>query len=162
MIPSFMPDNIDEYNNIMLLCRVHHKIVDDQSETYTTDLLLQLRKSHEAWVASQLSQDEAPKPIRIRRISGNVPAHLVRLTTGRALLDIVRDAQAYSFDNDEPRSKEEADEIASFLQVAQDWGEVGLMDAGEIVSAAFSLSESIRVIESQGFLCVRGSRAAGS
>lgn len=149
--PSVTADRIDEYPNRILLCRVHHKLVDDQSETYTTDLLLQLKEQHEAWVADQLSERGKPKPVRIRRVPGNIPSHLVRLTTGRALLNVVRDAQSYSFDNDEPRSKEEADEIAGFLQVVQDWGEVGLMEAGETVSASFSLTESIQAMERLGF-----------
>jgi hypothetical protein len=27
-------DNLEEYDNLILLCKVHHKLVDDQSETY--------------------------------------------------------------------------------------------------------------------------------
>ena len=149
--PSVTADSIDEYQNRILLCRVHHKVIDDQAETYTADRLLQLKERHETWVADQLNQDREPNPVRIRRVHGKIPTHLVRVTSGRALLNIVMDAEAYSFDSDEPRSKEEADEIAGFLQVVQDWGEVGLTEAGEIVSAAFSLTESIQGMESLGF-----------
>jgi hypothetical protein len=144
-------DCIDDYQNLILLCKVHHKLVDDQSETYTADLLLGLKERHEAWVSEQLNEGGQTRPVRIRRIRENVPNQLVRLMSGRALLDIVTNAQSYAFDNDELRSKEESDEIAGFLQELQDWGEVGLTEAGEIVSASFSLTERIQEMERLGF-----------
>lgn len=149
--PSVVADCIDDYQNLILLCKVHHKLVDDQSETYTADLLLGLKERHEAWVSEQLNEGGKTRRVRIRRIRENVPNQLVRLMSGRALLDIVTNAQSYAFDNDELRSKEESDEIAGFLQELQDWGEVGLTEAGEIVSASFSLTERIQEMERLGF-----------
>lgn len=48
-----------------------------------------------------------------------------------------------------PRKVKES--LAGFLQVVQDWGEVGLMEAGEIVPASFTLTESIQDMERLGF-----------
>ena len=52
--PKFSVDEIDSYPNLILLCRVHHKIIDDQSETFTVDILHQLKANHEKWVADAL------------------------------------------------------------------------------------------------------------
>lgn len=41
--------------NLLLLCKRHHKIVDDDPATYTIDVLLQAKTSHDKWVASTLS-----------------------------------------------------------------------------------------------------------
>ena len=32
-------DDLDEYDNLVLLCKVHDKLVDDQPETYPVDRL---------------------------------------------------------------------------------------------------------------------------
>lgn len=52
--PEFPVDQIDSYANLILLCRVHHKMIDDQSETFTEDILRQLKANHEKWVADAL------------------------------------------------------------------------------------------------------------
>lgn len=45
----------DRYENLVLLCAVHHKLVDDQDGTYTIDHLHQMKQSHEAFVRESLS-----------------------------------------------------------------------------------------------------------
>ena len=47
----------DKYANLLLLCSVHHKQVDDQTGAYTVDRLNQLKREHEAWVRQQLDFD---------------------------------------------------------------------------------------------------------
>ena len=43
--PQFPADRLNEPENLILLCRVHHKMVDDQYETYSTDVLQGIRGS---------------------------------------------------------------------------------------------------------------------
>src|SRR4051794_26506610 len=45
---------VDAYENRVLLCKVHHKIVDDQPGEYTVDRLHRIKADHEAWVDSTL------------------------------------------------------------------------------------------------------------
>lgn len=40
---DFPVDQIDAIDNLILLCKVHHKIIDDQCETYTVGLLQSLK-----------------------------------------------------------------------------------------------------------------------
>ncbi len=36
---SMSIEELDDYENLILLCKVHHKMVDDQPNTYTVDFL---------------------------------------------------------------------------------------------------------------------------
>lgn len=42
----------DRYNNLILLCKIHHKIVDDQPSAYTVERLIAMKQEHEERVAS--------------------------------------------------------------------------------------------------------------
>ena len=48
----------EAYDNLLLMCRIDHKIIDDQPDIYTVDALRKLKNDHEAWVDSQLSSEE--------------------------------------------------------------------------------------------------------
>lgn len=47
----------DRYNNLILLCRIHHKLIDDQEKTYPVEDLIKFKRNHEKWVKDNLSQD---------------------------------------------------------------------------------------------------------
>ncbi len=50
----------DLYDNLILLCKMHHKLVDDQPATYTVSKLKKTRRQHEDWVRRSLgSYDDA-------------------------------------------------------------------------------------------------------
>ncbi|WP_414939170.1 HNH endonuclease [Amycolatopsis sp. cmx-11-51] len=50
------PASLDHYDNLILLCRVDHKKIDDQPCYYTVDRLLKLKADHEAWVNHALDE----------------------------------------------------------------------------------------------------------
>lgn len=39
----------DLYSNLLLICNNHHKVVDDNPSTYTTDMLQDMKRKHEEW-----------------------------------------------------------------------------------------------------------------
>lgn len=43
---------VDSYDNLILLCRVHHKQIDDQTGYYTVSRLIAIKQAHEAWAKS--------------------------------------------------------------------------------------------------------------
>lgn len=45
----------DKYANLVLLCAVHHKVIDDQPGQYTVDHLKQIKGTHENWVRETLA-----------------------------------------------------------------------------------------------------------
>lgn len=59
------PQRIDDLSNLLLLCRVHHKMVDDQFETYTAELLRSIKANHERWVDSKFKEAEGPPSVRV-------------------------------------------------------------------------------------------------
>ena len=151
--PTFPEGAIDEPDNLMLLCRVHHKMVDDQVDTYTAGLLRTLKRNHETWVSSSLAPEKTIPPVRLRRIKENIPTHLSRINTGQELLNIVGGASAANFQHDEPQSESEMKAISSFLQESQDWGELAdEFEAGQKVETAYRMSALIRELEAAGFL----------
>jgi len=150
---TYPAEHLDAYQNLILLCRTHHKQVDDQTATFSADILRQMKSNHEVWVSERLEDPERPKPVRLRRIKQNIPSFLSRLTTGKEVLDLVSNAMGYSFDHDELKSQQEVELVGGFLQTVQDWGEVSAgMESGERVQTAYSLTASLRELEENGFL----------
>jgi hypothetical protein len=56
---AFSKAERNSYANLILLCLEHHKIVDDDPRTFTVDVLLDMKSSHEAWFDSLRSPEEA-------------------------------------------------------------------------------------------------------
>lgn len=50
------PDSKDTYNNLILLCPTHHKVIDNNLEEWTVDKIKQAKEDHEKWVATQLDR----------------------------------------------------------------------------------------------------------
>lgn len=47
----------DKYDNLILLCNIHHKLIDDQDVEYSVDKLHTFKKDHEKWVIQNLLTD---------------------------------------------------------------------------------------------------------
>src|SRR5215471_12373557 len=56
--------DIDSYDNLILLCRKHHKQIDDQVGYYTVDRLKEIKRAHENW-ATTLGRSASPRPVRL-------------------------------------------------------------------------------------------------
>ena len=114
--PLYPQKKLDSYENLILLCRIHHKMVDDQASTYTSDILRQMKQNHEVMISEKLSDKQKPKPIRLRRAKENIPDYLVRLITGKQLIDLISGTYAFSMDHDELFSQDEVDIVGGFFQ----------------------------------------------
>lgn len=51
---SYPEDRIDKYANLILVCRIHHKLIDDQPATYPVAKLREMKSVHEKWVRESL------------------------------------------------------------------------------------------------------------
>lgn len=156
--PAFPRERLDEAENLILLCRVHHKMVDDQARTYTASLLRDLKEQHGKWVSASLDGQEEVFPVRIQPTNEGGPTHLRRLMSGQETADVVRCAYAYRFEHDELASEEETELVATFFQEIEDWLDV-LDDAGAggRVNAAFGIGNRLRELDNAG-LWVFGAR----
>lgn len=154
---SYEPQGFDSYENLMLLCRTDHKMVDDQAATFTTEILRQMKASHEVWVSQSLAEKQKLQPVRYRRVKENIPAILLRLNTGKEVLDVVTNAMAYSFDHDELSSQEEVELVAGFLRSVQDWGDFSdELEACGRVQTAYDLTQALTELEHAGFFVFGG------
>ncbi|MCR5849243.1 MAG: hypothetical protein K6G92_00835 [Bacteroidaceae bacterium] len=63
--PRYMPNmqNYDTYDNLILLCNLHHKEIDDDNNIslYPPQRLHQIKKEHEKWVNKSLELKKEPK-----------------------------------------------------------------------------------------------------
>lgn len=50
--------DLDKYDNLILLCKVHHKQVDDQPNTYSVEHLRRLKTDHERWADDKFGEPE--------------------------------------------------------------------------------------------------------
>ncbi|NIO67789.1 MAG: hypothetical protein GTN71_01675, partial [Anaerolineae bacterium] len=67
--PSLPPEQLDGYHNLILLCKVHHKLIDDEPDTHTVPRLRQMKAAHERWVRLSLG----PRPPGLALISDLFP-----------------------------------------------------------------------------------------
>lgn len=51
----------DKFDNLILLCRNHHKQIDDQPNTYPVELLKDLKQKHLEWIKGILSTEDEDK-----------------------------------------------------------------------------------------------------
>lgn len=151
--PSYPNNKLDSYENLILLCRIHHKLIDDQYTTYTAEILKQIKENHEKWVSEQLDKNPKVSPgMRIKRIPGNIPKYLIRITSGKEILNIVEGACTFSFDHDELLSDEEVKIIGEFLDIVNDWGDLfSDLDAGFRVEMTYRLTNLVRELDEAGF-----------
>jgi len=151
--PAFSQDLIDEPENLILLCKVHHKQIDDQHETYTVELLRLQKANHERWVSEKLSEEEQqPAPIRVRRIKENIPAMLVRIASGQDLLRATDNTLALAVDHGSPSTESEMELVSGFFQQLQDWDDIGNdLGPGERIRMEFQFTERLKELEAAGF-----------
>ena len=150
--PEFPREKVNDHPNLLLLCKVHHKQIDDQQSEYTASRLAKIKANHEKWVSEQLASSRSrTRPLRVRRVAENTPAFLQRIRSGKELLDIVTNACAFAPHYDDLRNDAEDELVASFLQDAQDWGELGLESVRDRMRAARSLDEHVGELERAGF-----------
>lgn len=146
-------DKLDSYENLILLCRIHHKQIDDQHTTYTPEILKEIKDNHEKWVTTQLDKDpKVPPQMRIKRIHQNIPKYLKRITSGKEIFNIVEGADTFQFDNDELLDKEEIDIVGEFLDIVKDWGDIGPdLEPSSRVEMEFRLTNLIKELDDKSF-----------
>ena len=133
----------DRYPNLILLCRNHHKIIDDQVTLFTVESLRQIKLQHEEWVKKSLTEKQRLKS----------PLFFVyRVDTGIQLCRMFG-CHAFHLDNDQPETEEAAELLGNFAQLIQDYGDIwGDIPYKERLLAQFTLQELIEEINSIGYV----------
>ncbi|MBN4048346.1 hypothetical protein JYU17_00070 [Flavobacteriaceae bacterium AH-315-O20] len=140
--------NIEDYDvsdNLILLCRNHHKEVDELTDTYSEELLRYIKLSHENWVKNTLDNS-------INKTKSPKPRFLARVTSGKELLNIVSDSYGYRTDYDEVENEEDAKYIGGVLQDLTDYGDLsGMVEVYDKVQMGLQLNELLKDLEQKGY-----------
>jgi HNH endonuclease len=154
--PSFPKERIDLYENLLLLCKIHHKLVDDQAETFTADILRALKSNHELWVRSALAAAEDPaalKPsssraIDFQRVEAQIPELIAELRADVDAKPFIREfvllSRKWTYNGDErdPVSVyffEDHDNLQGKIQI--------LENRGLIIDVTFTTVKRYRMAE---------------
>jgi len=137
-------DDYDNYDNLILLCRNHHKEIDDLEATYTEEILNYVKQNHEKWVNKTLNDavnSEAKKP-----------QFLSRITSGKELMSILINCYAFESNYDDLKSIEEAEYIASVFQLLFEYSENSeFYEISDKVKIGHELNELLKELETKGF-----------
>lgn len=146
--PAYPQSRVDTYANLILLCKAHHKLVDDNWEVFGVEQLEKIKREHERRVQRSLATSD---------VGWIEEPELVAVVTGTELAGIVMGAFGYFLSNDHPRDDVEALLISGFLQEVQDWGDIaGDVGARGRVEAAMSLHGRLEELGASGFVVVGG------
>lgn len=149
---AYPTSKIDDISNLVLLCRIHHKQVDDQTETYTTILLRQMKQNHEIWVEQKLKEQPEEVPFGIRRIRKNIPGKLGLMKSGKDLLNLASGCHGSYQDYSEDLNDEETEFVGGFFQDVSDWTDLTAgFEPLEKMNAAKSIDDLIKRLNEQGF-----------
>ncbi len=148
-------DQYDAYENLILLCANHHTQIDSAVPLFSTEAISLLKGIHEEWVRRSLQKDAAA--------FANPDLHvqsLARLVSGKAVLDIVCGSHAFLYDYPDDLPNDQSEIVGSFLQDAQDYGDILTSEGIERrVSAGNYLTERIDQLLGFGILLFGGHRA---
>lgn len=145
--PRHKPDleDYDMYDNLILLCRNHHREIDELTDKYTEDHLRRIKTNHENWVQKII--DKA-----VNSGKKTKPRLLARITSGKELLNIISGTRGYKTDYDEVGNEEDAQFIGSILQELIDYGDISSMvETYDKVQIGFELNKRLLELEEKGY-----------
>jgi len=153
--------DLDTYDNLVLLCRNHHKLIDDQPTEYGIERLKRIKVNHEKWVRDTLDENVARQTGQEKPTLDEITL-LPRIQTGKELLGVVRGA-SWTVDTDQSETEEEAQLVSSFLEQLAGWCDVlDHSGPGIGVRAEFYLGSEIQALEESGFLVFGGRMKSSS
>lgn len=138
----------DGYSNLILLCKIHHKLIDDQPQTYTVKRLKELKNVHETWVRETLEKGAIKISSYGTDSSELKDLFLSRIVSGKQLISLIRGADIYQFSNIELTNQETTDYVADFFSNVQDWGDIlDEMNFGDIVQLEYTFNEKLEILQ---------------
>lgn len=137
-------ENVDGYENLILLCATDHKRIDARPTQYPVAWLLATKAAHEKWAHDKLA--DGPQRVVANDDESSIP--MVPLITGEAVWNIVASAHMFMMrpaaGDDDRAASDAADE---FLSLAKDYGEIAdtVQDSGfgAVRDAQRALDEAI-------------------
>lgn len=140
-----IPD-IDGYGNLILLCRKHHKQIDDQRSHFTPERLKEIKRAHEQREADR----DNSGPVRlIADPTKPTPKVLKLCLTGEDLWQSVNGAHSFYPTWPPGLNHEQAEAVDSLLDDLRDWMDIaGELSFKEGRQAIRTLGEHIKELAS--------------
>lgn len=91
----------DKYGNLILMCSIHHKIIDDHPKIYPVELLHEYKRNHENWVRQNLRLDS------VKQREDEVYASYIDDFLRLADIDNFKGWTSYLLASDHPRMRKE-------------------------------------------------------
>lgn len=148
---EYKQELMNSYDNLILLCKVHHKQVDDQYYTYSSNVLREIKNNHEKWISEKLKDEPEFPDVHIKRVKGNIPNYLKRLTTGKEIINIVSNADSFQYNHDELQNESEVEKVGRFLDLINDCDVLMDLGPGQRVELSFNLTKEIEELSEYGF-----------
>lgn len=121
--------DFDGYDNFILLCRVDHRLIDEQVHEYTVEKLRELKSRHEQWVRERLRvvpEESVSTPIGLRPKFPGRGMVLPRLKTGKEAWNAAIGSSFYLLDSvgEDEASIDACDAADGFLTSLRDYAEI--------------------------------------
>lgn len=148
---------VDALENLILLCRNCHQLVDEQVNEFTEERLREMKRIHENWISTMT---DPTVPVRIRDPDSLAPTVLHLIETGQQLMASWGGAMSSEIgDRPEPRDRAEVELLGGFLANVSDWAEIwNEIGHGGRLEAEFELSDQLRALLAAGFVVYSGER----
>lgn len=151
--PTVDSQAVDDLSNLLLLCRVHHKMVDDQFETYAVEILRSIKTNHERWVESKLKEEEGPQPIQVKRFKSEIPTQIKVVESGQELFNLASTCHGFYQNHSDDLADEEVEIVGGFLQNLKDWIDIASdLEPIDVVRAKSSINAELKELKNNGFL----------
>lgn len=149
---SLSAERLDDIGNLILLCSVHHKMIDDQVETFPAERVRSMKQEHEQWVQA-LTNGEPVRGVRVVRDPNRIPETLTLVNNGRELYLLASGCAEGYHDYENDMIPDEAQLVAGFLQDLQDGiGIASELGPGAVIEAEQGLSKQLGELAEAGFL----------
>lgn len=146
--PRYRPGlgDYDSYDNLILLCKNHHREVDENCTSYSEELLHYIKTNHENWVRESLDKSDPNKKM-VKK-----PRFVKRILTGKELLNLLQHVAFMYRDYDEPANDEECALIADTFQYFSDIIDIySDLEISELIKEGHTLTQKIEDLKDKGY-----------
>lgn len=117
--------DIDGYDNLILLCADDHKRVDEQPDVFTVTRLRDVKSKHEEWAAKRFAGEPTPEPIRTVKAPNEDSIPMEPLLSGRQIWDLLDGANLRYLRSVEGEVEQSVTDAAdSLLDSAVEWADI--------------------------------------
>lgn len=139
-------EDYDSYDNLILLCKNHHREIDENCTSYSEELLHYIKTNHENWVKESLDNND-PSKKELKR-----PRFVKRILTGKELLNIFQHIAFIYRDYDEPANDDECNLIADTFQYFSDIIDIySDMEVSDLIKEGQRLTQIINELRENGY-----------